>query len=236
MRFLLLLITIFIFHKASAQDMRLIENTWYLHNLVIDGVDNFPPVNEEVLYVDLLIAANGLFETNVCNYATGTVDLNHSNNSFIFTDGLYITLSECNNQTNTFFEFMYFDFYLLNINDPFEYTITSQGNENLILTIVSDSGDQAIYGDQILSLEKFTAINFEIYPNPTKDVLSISSEYNSGNLEFKIFTIAGGIEAVKCTKGKKFNSLDVSSLIGGIYFLHIADEYGYTAVKKFVKN
>jgi hypothetical protein len=231
-------ITIFILAlstNAFAQDPQLFENTWYLQNLVIDGENNFPPSNNEVQFVDLKIYENEmLLETNVCNNASGVVSVTNSN--FMFTDGLAITLSDCNIQTNTLFEEKYFGFFLANLTDPFNYNIIDNGNENFNLIITSGSGNHAVYGNNFLSTVDFQNSQFSIYPNPAKNEMFITAQNTAGNLKVKIFNIEGKLLSTQTLEVANKTSIDVSSLTSGIYFLNIEDENGNTTTKKFIKQ
>src|SRR5690554_260560 len=163
---------------SSAQDPRLFENTWYLQNVIIDGQDNFPPSNDEVPYVPLLIYENNfLLETSVCNVGSGSLEFSFLDSSFFFTNGMTLTLRNCQNPNNSPYEGIYFwDFYnagYLTINDFFQYAIVDNGNGGLILTITSPWGNEAIYGNEILSTLEVKDLRVTIYPNPTTSVLNI---------------------------------------------------------------
>jgi len=79
-----------------------------------------------------------------------------------------------------------------------------------------------------------TGLNSSIglYPNPTQDVLFISSEEEIQ--ETKIFTVKGDLIQTVVTDDT-FRSIDVSGLPNGVYFLQITSE-GKTATKQFIKE
>lgn len=228
-------------YSSSAQDPRLFENTWYLQNVIIDGQDNFPPSNDEVPYIPLLIYESGfLLETGVCNMGTGIVDFSLIDSSFFFIDGMSVTLSECNNTENGVFEGIYFDGFFnsgyITVNDIFFYEIIDDGDGGYSLTITSPSGDQAIYGNEILSTNDFKDSQFAIYPNPVSEHLALVAENANGNIKIQIFNIQG-----KSLRNHNLNSqdsytLDVSQLARGLYFLNIQSENGNVEVKKFIKE
>jgi hypothetical protein len=77
---------------------------------------------------------------------------------------------------------------------------------------------------------------FSIYPNPSKDELFLSSVNNKGNLNVKIFSIAGKLLNNQNLELEYQNGIDVSKLSRGVYFLNMADENGNTIIMKFLKK
>lgn len=228
-------------YASSAQDPRLFENTWYLQKVIINGQDNFPPSNNEVPYVPLMIyESNALLETAVCNMGSGTVEFSLIDSSFWFTNGMSVTLSDCTNSQNSTFEGIYFnDFFNagnLTVNDLFFYDIIDNGNGDYTLTLTSPSGDQAIYGNKILSNTDFKDLQFAIYPNPASTHLNITSAFGKGNTEIEIFNSLGSLLKYKNFKGEDNLSLDVSNLSSGLYFLKIKNEKDTKVVKRFIKE
>ena len=63
---------------SFSQNPQLIENTWYLEKLVINGDDVFHPVNSEMWYVDLRIEIDEL-NSHYCNdYSCNITDITNS--------------------------------------------------------------------------------------------------------------------------------------------------------------
>ncbi len=224
---------------SFAQDQLLFENTWYLHNVIITGQSYIPPSNSEVPFIPLEFFENSSddFVTNVCNSFSGL--LIYDNQSFTIQD-YALTLAFCSLQENTTFEGIYLSFFFDPTtqdpySEPFLYSITINGNEKTLM-LENIKGDKAIYGDYILSFENFQKIKFDVYPNPTKTKLFITSTNTSGNLNIKIFNIEGKQLSIKNLDFEKEISLDISSLSNGIYFLNIEDENGNSTVKKFIKE
>lgn len=85
----------------------------------------------------------------------------------------------------------------------------------------------------VTDLENF---NFNLYPNPAKNKLFLTSKNTTGNLTIEIFNIAGKLLSTQNVVIEKQTGIDVSQLASGIYFLRI--DYGKrkTAIKKFVKE
>lgn len=104
------------------------------------------------------------------------------------------------------------------------------------MEIISNTGDQAIYGDLILSSEDFRNSQFAINPNPVKNELTISSDQEIGNLKIKIFNIEGKLLSTQNLEFGKQISVDAARLSNGIYFLNIEDDKGRIEVKRFIKE
>lgn len=237
----ILYILIFCFGVGSfAQDARIFNTTWYLENVIINGQDNFPPSNSEVPYVGLSIDdSNMLLETGVCNMGSGTIDFSNFNPSFFFSDGMSVALSDCNNSQNAVFETIYFDDFFkagyIDVSDSFFYNITDDGNGNLSLLITNANGNQAIYGNRMLSTPDLINSDFTIHPNPASEQITLSSDYENINFKIEIFDSTGKmLKNEFATSGK--NTLDISSFSAGIYFLKIQSENGDVTVKRFVKE
>jgi hypothetical protein len=233
MKYVILFIAILVFHKSSAQNPQLLENTWYLRNVIINGQDNFPPSNVELDYIPAIFTQDGFF-TSVCNELLGFIE--YENDTFNFPQSLETTLIDCEYQINEDFEVIYFNFYDSAPGNLFNYTITTDSNDNKTLVVISNIGDQAIYGDHILSSQDFHKTQFFIHPNPVKSQLFLSSTNTTGNLKVKIFNIEGKLLSAQRLEIENQTSIDVSQLVSGIYFLNIEDESGNTTIKKFIKQ
>ncbi len=241
MKQLYLLLAVLIFQMSFAQDPELFENTWYLQNVIINGEDNFPPFNSEVESVQahFYSVSNGdsadALTSFVCNSIYGLLLYDPTNPSFSF---LYLeqTLGSCSLQLNTDFEVLYFSFYYSDQLNPFAYLIETDSNDNKTLTVTSASGNQAIYGNHLLSREDFYSSRFSMHPNPAKNKLFITTKNAPANLKIKIFNIEGKLLSTQSLALENETSIDVSHLVSGIYFLDIEDENGNTEVKKFIKE
>jgi type IX secretion system substrate protein len=233
MKHIILFLAILVFQTSSAQDPQLLENTWYLQNVIINGQNNFPPSNDELISVPAEFSQDGFF-TSVCNELTGFIE--YEINSFSFPQPLETTFIDCQFQVNEDFEVIYFNYYYSGPGNLYNYTITTDSNENKTLVVISNTGDQAIYGDHILSSQDFYSSQFAILPNPAKNELFLTSKYTSGTLTLKIFNLEGKLLSNQTLEVANQTSIDVSSLTSGIYFLNIEDENGNTTIKKFIKQ
>lgn len=235
MKQLYLILTILIFQTSNAQDPRLFENDWYLQKVIVDGNDNIPPSNYEVPYITILLLENDFFvNTHVCNYLEG--DLIYDSSQFTFNNWT-VTLGGCVVGENTDFEQLYLnDFFMANIDNPFNYTVIDESNNTKKLIVTNFSNNQAVYSNQLLSDEEFEKNQFAIYPNPSKNELFLSSKGSPENLKIKIFNIEGQLLNSQNIEFDKKSSIDISKLSHGIYFLNIENGKGKIETKKFIKE
>lgn len=220
-----------------AQDPELFKHTWYLQKIVLDdGTEHVPVFNDDVPYIGLTFydEMSYYFQTTVCNTFFGEVNY-QSNNIFliIFSDQ---SLLDCLPAESYYFEGIQFGFFSDggdHIVDPFLYDITTNGNEKT-LTITNVRGDDAIYGDQILSGGSFENSVFSIYPNPVNESLSIYTSF-CDFCTVKIYSPNGKLlysESLKTSQDK----IDAKQLSNGIYFIVVENELGLKHTQKFVKK
>ena len=75
-------------------------------------------------------------------------------------------------------------------------------------------------------------ITFDIYPNPVNDILYIETQ----TLTVEIYDVYGRIQKLRNSETQKLrNSIDVSNLKSGVYFVKVSTENG-EAVQRFVKK
>lgn len=235
MKKFILIFAITFMAKTHAQDPQLFENTWYLQKVVIDSEEHLPPSNDEVNFVGLNFYESGFndFFTTVCNNFTGSLIYDNVIQNFIFNE-FAITLLECDIQENGLFEGLYFGFYLNEIEEPFPYTITIDGNNNKMLVITNLNGDEAFYGDQLLTNRDFSNTIFSIYPSPVKEELNLKSLSNgTGNLEIKIYDLTGKL--LISTFSKTDTTINMGNLKQGLYFIVVENSQGNIQTEKFVK-
>jgi len=220
-----------------AQDPLLYEHTWYLNDLIIDGESNPPPVNSDIGFVILIFdenLPNDLnFQTLACQEGISEVAFDDPNSSFSFVQTFSIGGIECEMQGNVDYETLYFNFFLDDISFPFVYEITSV-NGNLLLEITSESGDLALYGNQMLTVDDEKLIEVGMYPNPIHDVLSISSRYHEIS-SIQVYDIHG--KQVTSFEGLQLTTMEINlaNLVSGMYFLKIQTDWGQIT-KRVVKK
>jgi hypothetical protein len=82
------------------------------------------------------------------------------------------------------------------------------------------------------SSDDFTTSRFNIYPNPTKDLLNIS---NSNNFEIKNISVTDINGRTVKNQAGSLNQINVADLNAGVYFVTIEAAEGKTT-KKFIKQ
>jgi len=108
------------------------------------------------------------------------------------------------------------------INTPTTFAAVLAGsNGKIVLDLVA----------QNLSAEKFFTENFNMYPNPTTDVLNISSKNGLTATEIKITDMTGKVVKVQ----KDATTVNVSNLASGTYLIDITTNEG-KASSKFIKK
>lgn len=108
------------------------------------------------------------------------------------------------------------------INKPTTFAAVSPtANGKIVLDLVA----------QNLSVEKFFSDNFTLYPNPTTDVLNISSKNGLNVSEIRITDMTGKVVKVQ----KDASNVNVSNLAAGTYLIDITTKEG-KATSKFIKK
>jgi len=115
------------------------------------------------------------------------------------------------------------------------YTPTKSGNYAVII----DYGDGYIIVSECINMviSKITETeidNVKIYPNPVKNTLFITNNENLTINSVEILDIAG--KKIVNLKSKIVNSIDVSHLQQGVYFIKIELSNSTTVFEKFIKE
>ncbi|MFN7846916.1 MAG: PKD domain-containing protein [Bacteroidota bacterium] len=122
------------------------------------------------------------------------------NYTWLFGDG---TSSNLQNPTHTYA-------------NPGSYTVALVASN----CIFSDTLTLTVQIGPAASIEQSNASSFNIFPNPTQNVLSVTGLDAAENHAFQIFDVAGRPVLMGTLQGTQ-GSIDVSSLSAGIYVLHI---------------
>src|SRR5690625_1396 len=99
---------------------------------------------------------------------------------------------------------------------------------NLGWNIIGDS-----LGTCLLNVESKTPIVFEVYPNPTRDLLFIRGLQGSESIE--LFDFNGRL-VYNSSNVKKEESIDLSSFASGVYYLTIKSENQIKTTHKIIKT
>ncbi len=91
----------------------------------------------------------------------------------------------------------------------------------------------AVHGTQLpLAVEENSAQLFSIFPNPISDLLNVVGLYQSGEVNFKLFTIDGKQIKSGVVENSQLNFADLSR---GLYLIQLESE-GKTETKKIIKK
>lgn len=198
-----------------SQDTRIFDNTWYLHNLIVDGVTYSPPVNIEIPFISATFNKPDILETGMCESAMNGQLVYLGSTEFYFLS-LAILTGGCyeNKPINEDFNYLYQTFFFnTSEQDIYDYIISENGS-NKTLTIINTNGDEAIYGNELLASPEFTNQIFDLFPNPSNEIVTIRTE------DLKSITIFSSL-GTQCFF-KKFDGdsdviIDVSNFTNGVY-------------------
>ena len=111
---------------------------------------------------------------------------------------------------------------------------SSNSDEDDYMDIVSankEANQVAWYkGIEELSVIKNTLIDFSVYPSPTTGLLNVNSETTI--IQIEIYNLLGQLVESNTNQ----NTIDISNVSQGVYFIKAKDEYGNIGTKKVVKN
>lgn len=132
----------------------------------------------------------------------------------------------CDAEIHNSFESSYFGV----LQSAGQYQITSDG-QGLILTIDTPLFGKAIFNNYKLKSKSFDGEQLAIYPNPSHSVIYL----NAKQLNISKVQIVNSFGQNIKTINNNFETLDISDLSSGIYFLKIDTEFG-TINKKIIKE
>jgi len=223
-----------------AQDLQLFEHTWYFVNGELNGEEFFPTENltPELFFIDDFIDVGYTF----CSGGATFEEINYNNDIFEILGDVFLLVDECffpDHENELLLmqkhNLFYGDFQITGIpNNPFTYNIESV-EDYLQLTIENGEGDWAVYNSVLLSTNLFHQNSFTIYPNPVKDNLSINNNTSNQSVTATIYDVSGK-ELQSYYVEANISSLNVKSLISGLYFIVFENEEGERVSKKFVKR
>lgn len=210
----------------------ILQNTWYLSDLIIDDINNPPIQNQEFPYIYLEFKQNNGIDSKVCGHIRGLSDFYES--SYFFLQNLEGEGVSCDMTENFEYENLYFSFFWNNYDHPFEYSVSESGNGNLVLTINALNGNQAIYSNQLMSIHDSEKPNLNIYPNPLKDKLTI--ENPDLKITFvKIRNSSGKLVLTENISGKQ-SEINFSSIPAGVYFISFEQNGKILKTEKLIKK
>ena len=202
---------------------------WYLISYELEGenhsITEINPSISPSLYIDQDLGFTGFA---ACNNYIGNFSYDEINDSLIL-DSFDATLTLCDFPSQDNFETDYFS--LFTINQVYSYDIIYDADYEYLELELSPGNILYYRNAQLFSTDNFSTETFSIYPNPVSSILYISSEIN--NIEAITIYLANGIKAISIEN--KNNSIDISNLSNGLYFVEISSKEG-KLVKKFIKK
>jgi hypothetical protein len=167
--------------------------------------------------------------SNTIEYRYGASSINNPTESFEDETGPLVSLGTSYNSSTGI---MADNGYFLSESPTNPTIITLTAGEPVIISALQGmmpSGTVYRFIQQPLAIPDFTQFDFAVYPNPTSGTLNLES--NEDHSQVSIFNNLG--QLVKQFE-KVSNSLDVSELESGIYFIQIRNSEGI-GTKKFSK-
>ena len=229
MKIVFIVLAILIYKGGLAQDPDIFQ-TWYLTDYIQDLGGEFDVSDVDPPIVPSLTISTTLDFTGVgaCNTFSGTFTYDSVHDLF-YTQTFSSTNRACEYQSHTDFEVNYFSYF------------DGPGYEVFYAIENGSSGEQLLYmdiGNSILNLSNVQLSNpsFDldrilVYPNPTSEVLFISSE-GAAVQTIAIYDPLG--QLIREQTGE-VTQVDVSALPQGVYFMEINFDDGKT-VQKFIKK
>ncbi|WP_179339405.1 T9SS type A sorting domain-containing protein [Winogradskyella ludwigii] len=215
--------------NVNGQDSNL-YGTWYLHQLEADlqglvwDIEDVQPDFIPSLTINNDLTFEGL---GACNGFGGDYSYDASENT-LYPNNFSQTLILCDTSEDVNFENLFFAQVSANTNN----SVTINMNANFTeLKLENYPGYLATYRNVSLSTPEQSLAALKIYPNPVSDQLFISNR-NSKDLDIVIYDILG--KQVLQKKSIK-QSVDVSNLLDGIYFLEINSDNGMR-IEKIIKS
>lgn len=238
MKKILLIIGLAFAPKSFTQNPQLLENTWHIHKLVVDGEEfSQPQVNDNfsnTLNVYTNQEGQHIFETGFCD-AFGAQAWFEGDNVFTLQDDPIVLLGFCNLEESMHFSGQYIGIFYpgANAHNPFIYTITNGTGSNKLLVITNAEGDSAHYGNFMLSTPDFKNVAFTLYPNPVFHELNIQTDINVTAV--KLYT-TDGREVMRENLSSEQTKINLEGLSKGIYLLKLTCEDNIVYTTKVVKQ
>jgi hypothetical protein len=227
---LLLLVYVLVSINSFAQDPNLFR-TWHLYELAVNSgpstyVNNIQPTINPFLTINSDLSFEGY---EACNGFIGQYIYN-STEETLMTTSFDATLALCNYLEHVIFENMFFSYLAPSSPQHITLSIDPVTDEGELLLEFAP-GFYARYGTSALAISENELQSINIYPNPVADRLFISSE----NLQIETIAIINLQGRQVFSEKNETESIDVSNLSEGLYFIEISSSEG-KSIQKFIKR
>lgn len=220
---------------AQTEQVDLMNNEWYIHKVVLSGVEHLAPINQErtnwqVNSSEFLFNAGAIY-LYYCTSCTLQGINFLPNNEFKVTDMVCLAMNDCNRQLgndNSDFLMKFYDVFQVNQPDTvFQYQVTNVDSSTKQLKITNEDGDEAYFYISKLSVTTTAFSKVTVFPNPVENSLNINLEsVPEMNCRFVLYDMSGKqVKRIEELSSKTI-SIDTSDLKNGIYFLTILNDKG----------
>lgn len=243
---LILSVAMFVSSFAQTQQVELMNNEWYVHKVVLSGVEHLAPINQErgnwqVNNSEFLFNAGTIY-LYFCTSCTLQGINFLPNNEFKVDDMVCLAMNDCNRQLgndNSDYLLKFYD--VFQVNQPgtvFQYEVTNVGSSTKQLKITNANGDEAYFYSSKLSVTTKQFSKVTLFPNPVESSLNINLEsVPEMNCKFIFYDISGKqVKEVEHLSAKVI-SIDTNDLQNGVYFLTILNDKGIVQkTEKIIKK
>jgi len=231
---------------AQTQQVDLMSNEWYVHKVVLSGVEHLAPINQErtdwqVNSSEFLFNAGAIY-LYYCTSCTLQGINFLPNNEFNVDDMVCLAMNDCNRQLgndNSDFLMKFYDVFQVNQpNAVFQYEVTNVDSSTKQLKITNADGDEAYFYSSKLSVTTREFSKVTMFPNPVENSLNINLEsVPEMNCRFVLYDITGKqVKRIEELSSKTI-SIDTSDLQKGVYFLTILNDKGMVQkTEKIIKK
>lgn len=228
----------FFFGQVFSQDQQLFDTTWYIHKIVVNNQEIYPPDVDDNFSMahnmNLVNEGQYFFTTGFCDYTDAQMFF-EGENSFTLEQDPEVLIGTCNLEESIDFNTAYFNilFYQTGVGD-FSYEIITGNEGGLSLIITNSEGDKAYYGDALLSLKHYSKESIVVYPNPAIKEIMIGSDSNSFK-HIKIYGVNGNL-VMNAALELNQKSITIENLSKGFYILELTDSEDRVSLHKLIKE
>lgn len=218
----------------SAQIAPLFDHSWRLDKVVID--------DEEIIATQAVGSTEFEDWAHIYFYEEGfsfvwlhtSLSFDDDNSSFVIDDfvGDLGSYHGAPSTMKVLYDFFYADIGQTNSLDVIYTYAFREEDGSLFLDITNSNGDLASFFSTTLSNTNFKTIEFNLYPNPTSQYLSIETN-QSEITSVEIYNLQGKL--VLQHKSNQLTNIDVSQLNKGVHLVKVATLEG-ELTKKFIKK